>query len=90
MKISNTVDVVWRSDREKWVVEGGNGRTVVLGICSLHDSKEDAVDAATQIGATFDAHVRILNEPGDDWPHFQAYGIDIDPRGSGPSGPDVC
>lgn len=74
MTVRNTVDVVWREDRSAWVVEGGNGRTAVLGVCSLHDTRAEAVDAANRLAVEHDAAVRVLNERGEEWPPSDASG----------------
>lgn len=58
-----TVDVVWRPDREQWAVEGGHGRTAVLGIVSLHETKVEAIREAHHVAREHGAEVQVVGSP---------------------------
>lgn len=76
MRLRSTVDVVRREARGGWVVEGGNGRTAVLGVCSVHESRAAALERATRLGEEHDVEVRVLGGTDSDWPFFGRYGVD--------------
>lgn len=63
--MNTTINVVHRSGRGKWAVEGGNGTTAVLGIISLHDSKVEAIREAHKVARDHDARVEIVGKPAD-------------------------
>lgn len=79
MRLRSTVDVVWREARGAWVVEGGNGRTAVLGVCSVHESRTAAVERATRLGERHDVAVRVLGRTDADWPFFSRHGVEPPP-----------
>lgn len=88
MSLRSTVDVAWREDRGGWVVEGGNGRTAVLGVCSVHDSRAAAMERANRLADEHDAAVRVLGGPESDWPFFARHGIGARPGHRDASGAD--
>lgn len=61
--VRSTIDVVWHEDRGVWTVEGGNGQTAVLGIVSLHERREDALQNARELADCHEAEIRIIEEP---------------------------
>lgn len=63
MTLTPTIDVVWRSDRERWAVEGGHGPTAVLGIVSLHDAKVEAIREAHHVAREHGAEVVVVGAP---------------------------
>lgn len=63
--MKTTINVVHRTDRDKWAVEGGNGTTAVLGIVSVHDSKVEAIREAHRVAREHGAEVEIVGEPAE-------------------------
>lgn len=89
MRLRSTVDVVWREARGGWVVEGGNGRTAVLGVCSVHESRAEALEHANRLAEEHDVAVRVLGSTDSEWPFFDSHGVESPPRHRDATGSDL-